>query len=291
MQAQFQNQTEQPLSVKKILTNAGVSKRLYQATKRQQDSFAVAKTVIAPTRLIAPGETLTVTFPPETSDPEVPVSNEPLAIIFEDDNWLVINKPAGLTSVPGPSNRNDTLVNRVKGHLERAGATDLRPHVITRLDRFTSGVVLVAKHRMATGFANQMLARHQLQKEYQAVVAGHLDQEHGLIDLPIGQVGTEIARQVISAGQNAQTEYWVERKLPEATRLRVHLHTGRTHQIRVHFTHLGHPLLGDQLYGGPLDQGITRQALHASQLTFSDPFSQQLFEFKAPLPADMLKYE
>ncbi|USS88419.1 RluA family pseudouridine synthase [Fructilactobacillus hinvesii] len=291
MQIQFPNQTDQPLSVKRLLTMAGVSNRLYQATKRASRSFAVNETVIAPTRLIAPGETLTVTFPPELSDPNVPPSKHSLAILFENEHWLVVNKPAGLTSVPGPSNRTDTLVNRVKGHLQAQGAVDLRPHVITRLDRFTSGVVLVAKHRLATGYADQLLAQHHLHKQYQAVVSGYLDQDHGIVRFPIGRVGDQIARKVTPAGQAAETEYWVEHRFSAATRVRVQLHTGRTHQIRVHFAHLGHPLLGDELYGGPLNQGIKRQALHAEQLAFLDPFSNERLEFNAPLPADMLKYE
>ncbi|USS93041.1 RluA family pseudouridine synthase [Fructilactobacillus ixorae] len=291
MQAQFQNHTAGFLSVKKLLTTAGVSNRLYQEVKRQPESLLVNGTLVTPTRLIAPAETLTVTFPPELSDPNVPASQGPLAIVFEDDHWLVLNKPAGLTSVPGPTNRTDTLVNRVKGHLIAAGATDLRPHVITRLDRFTSGLVLVAKDRLANSYANQALAQHALHKEYQAVVTGQLDQPHGVLDFPIGRVGTEIARQVTANGQAARTEYWVEKAGATCTRVRVQLHTGRTHQIRVHFAFVGHPLLGDQLYGGPVYQGMTRQALHAAQLRFDDPFVGQERNFTAPLPADMLKYE
>ncbi|TMT02944.1 RluA family pseudouridine synthase [Apilactobacillus kunkeei] len=236
---------------------------------------------------IAVGDEVTVIFPPETSDDEVAFSDEPIDVIYEDDNWLVVNKPAGLTSVPGPSNRVDTLVNRIKGYLKKQGSTDLRPHLITRLDRFTSGIVLVAKNRLANSLANQQVAQHKIDKMYYAVVDGIGLNDHGMIDKPIGRVGDNFRREVTEDGQKAKTEYWKVSEFDDATLVRLKLHTGRTHQIRVHMTSLGHPLLGDELYQGPLDRGIERQALHAYYIQFNDELANQVRTFEVELPADM----
>ena len=122
------------------------------------------------------------------------------------------------------------------------------------------------------------------------MVSGQLNQEHGLIDAPIGRVDDDfIRREVRDDGRASQTEYWVKQKNKHFTWVKVQLHTGRTHQIRVHFKYIGHSLLGDDVYDGPLDQGITRQALHAYYLKFVDPFTDKTLEIKLPLPADMQK--
>ncbi|WP_395317693.1 RluA family pseudouridine synthase [Fructilactobacillus frigidiflavus] len=287
MRVEWKNEEQKPQSLKKLVTEHGVSHRMYSTLKAIPTSFQIQGQPIQPNREIAPGETVTVTFPPEAADPQVAVSHEPLEILYEDDNWLVVNKPAGLTSVPGPANATDTLVNRIKGHLIEENADDLRPHIITRLDRFTSGVVLVAKNRLANSYANQALADKTLDKRYLAIVKGHLKNEHGLIDLPIGRVDEHLYREVTENGKPSKTEYWVKKRLPQATVVEVKLHTGRTHQIRVHFTYAGHPLLGDELYHGPLEMGIQRQALHAEQLSLFDPFQKQTLQFTAPIPTDM----
>ncbi|ANZ57886.1 RNA pseudouridine synthase [Fructilactobacillus lindneri] len=290
MQVKWKNETQSEISLKNFLSRHGVSHRMYSALKSRDDSFKIDNQKITPQRKISSGETVTVVFPPETADPNVLISHQQIEIIYEDDNWMIVNKPAGLTTVPGPSNRTDTLVNRIKGHLVAEHTSDLRPHIITRLDRFTSGLVLVAKNRLANSYANQQLASHQIDKRYLTVVAGRIEYNHGMIDLPIGRVDNNFAREVTPAGQDAKTEYWVKNRLPTATVLEVKLHTGRTHQIRVHFTDAGHPLLGDELYHGPLNQGIKRQALHAVSLQFYDPFQKRELSFKAAVPADMLKY-
>ncbi|MHA8110133.1 RluA family pseudouridine synthase [Lactobacillaceae bacterium Melli_B4] len=281
---QYQNQIGNTL--KSFLKQQGISHRMFLGL-RKDGEFKINGQVTSNNPKLKSGDVINVTLPDETSDPEVPVSHHPLTIIYEDDNWLVVDKPAGLTSVPGPSNREDTLVNRIKGHLVDMGSHDLRPHLITRLDRFTSGVVLVAKHRIANSLANQQVMNHAIDKRYVALVAGQLTQQHDIIDFPIGKQIDEIKRHRMADGQSARTEYQVFKQLPSFTAVNVKLHTGRTHQIRVHFTEIGHPLLGDQLYGGPMDLGIQRQALHASDLTFYDPFKSQFVTYRSALPTDM----
>ncbi|WP_190242908.1 RluA family pseudouridine synthase [Apilactobacillus kunkeei] len=286
MQFTWQNQDEQNAGIKKFLGAHGVSHRMYNDVK-STGTILVNGNAVDLSYKLAVGDEVTVIFPPETSDDEVAFSDEPIDVIYEDDNWLVVNKPAGLTSVPGPSNRVDTLVNRIKGYLKKRGSIDLRPHLITRLDRFTSGIVLVAKNRLANSLANQQIAQHKIDKMYYAVVDGIGLNDHGMIDKPIGRVGDNFRREVIETGQNARTEYWKIGEFDDSTLVRLKLHTGRTHQIRVHMTSLGHPLLGDELYQGPLDRGIDRQALHAYYLRFNDELTNQVRTFEIELPEDM----
>ncbi|UQS86323.1 RluA family pseudouridine synthase [Nicoliella spurrieriana] len=281
---QYQNQSGNTL--KSFLKQHGISHRMFLSLRATGD-FRVNDRSVTSNVALHPGDVVKVSLPAESSDPNVVASSQPLDIIHEDANWLVVNKPAGLTSVPGPSNRQDTLVNRIKGHLLAEGSQDLRPHLITRLDRFTSGVVLVAKHRIANSLANQQVMNHAIEKHYLALAQGAFDDEHGLIDFPIGKQDDEIKRHRMAAGQSAKTEYWVVKRFSDYTQLLLQLHTGRTHQIRVHLSETGHPLLGDQLYGGPLDAGIDRQALHACSIKFYDPFSERFVQYEAPIPNDI----
>lgn len=286
MQITWQN-TAEPVSMKHFLTTHGISMRLIKEIKHGNGDFIVNDEARTGEITVETGDVAGIELPAEAADETVASSAEPIDVLYEDANWLVVNKPTGLTSVPGPSNQTDTLVNRVKGHLLSEQAENLKPHLITRLDRDTSGLVLIAKHRVAQGMLTYEPIAHSLRKSYLAWVSGKITTAKGTIKAPIGRPTDSPRREVMATGQDAITRYWLEKNFgDQVTELKLGLVTGRTHQIRVHLTHLGHPLLGDELYGGDLKL-IKRQALHASTLTFRDPFNGERREFVAPLPADL----
>jgi 23S rRNA pseudouridine1911/1915/1917 synthase len=285
---EWTNTGDEALKIKTFLAHQGVSHRMFSLIKRGGGAVLLNGKQVRTVDEVQPGETVKIKLPPEESNDVVAMSDLPLNILYEDDNWLLVDKIAGITSVPGKADRETTMVNRVKGYLARSGSTDLVPHVVTRLDRFTSGVALLAKHRFAHGLLDKQLQEHSVNKRYYALVDGVLPDDHGIIEGPIGRVdGDFIRREVRPDGRESTTEYWVKARMENQTLVEVQLHTGRTHQIRVHFRHIGHPLVGDEIYGGPMDRGIERQALHAFSLTYYDPFDQVERNVKSPVPADM----
>lgn len=286
MEFTWQNEGKQQ-TLKKFLAARGVSHRLMGKIRRQKGAVLVdGKRVLFGT-VLHQNEQVTLVLPEEKPVIKIAASPKPIEVLYEDANWLLVAKPAGLTSVPGPSNREDTLVNRVKYYLERNGRKNVVPHIITRLDRYTSGVVLLAKHSFAQGLIDKQVSNHEFDKRYYAIVAGQIAKQHGLIEAPLKRKEGENFQIVSPDGRQAVTEYWLKANLAGGSLVEVKLHTGRTHQIRVHFQSKGHPLLGDELYKGPLDMGIERQALHAYHLAFNDPFTNKRLVVEAPLPSDM----
>lgn len=211
----------------------------------------------------------------------------PLEIVYEDIDIMVINKPAGMAVHPIKERQEGTLANAVTFYWEARGESRLfRP--INRLDKGTSGLVLVAKSQ----YAHQAMFKQQKQglvrRRYLALVVGEMEAEKGSINLPIAHAepGNTARRIVDSAGKAAITHYIVQKRYPQTTLLELRLETGRTHQIRVHLSHLGHPIVGDPIYGenSPL---INHQALHAGWTSFLQPRSQMPLQFEVPMPADM----
>lgn len=225
------------------------------------------------------GETV-VLYLHEEPSPFVLPEPVPLEIVYEDTDVLVVNKPAGVIVHPARGYRSGTLANGVARHFaERGLPAPVRP--ISRLDMDTSGLIAFAcnpwAHEVLTG---------RLDRGYLAVVQGRVGPASGTVDAPIRQIpGHPVRREVHPEGQTARTHFTVRRHYAAATLMELHLETGRTHQIRVHLAHLGHPLLGDTLYGGPLDL-IARQALHACSLAFAQPRTGAAVILSAPLPAD-----
>lgn len=266
-------------TVKRALAELGVSHRLL---KKLLDAGAVqvGTQVQTRNRAVKKGARVRFTLPDEGT--VLPNSN-PIAVVKDLDNWLIVNKPAGLTSVPGPSSPDDSLLNRAAGWLvENQGLKHPQPAIITRLDRDTTGLVLMAKHAFAQGRLDALGVNAQLTKHYLAVVAGVLP-ETGRIDLPLAKAADGIHREVAEDGQAAVTEYEVVQQGAKAALVRVHLLTGRTHQIRAHFAYLGHPVVGDALYGGDTSQ-FEAQLLQASELSFVDPFTNQTIAASLPMP-------
>lgn len=286
MEFTWQNEGKQQ-TLKKFLAARGVSHRLMGKIRRQKGAVLVDGKKAPFGTVLHQNEQVTLVLPEEKPVIKIAASPKPIEVLYEDANWLLVAKPAGLTSVPGPSNREDTLVNRVKYYLERNGRKNVVPHIITRLDRYTSGVVLLAKHSFAQGLIDKQVSNHEFDKRYYAIVAGQITKQHGLIEAPLKRKEGENFQIVSPDGRQAVTEYWLKANLAGGSLVEVKLHTGRTHQIRVHFQSKGHPLLGDELYGGPLDMGIERQALHAYHLAFNDPFTNKRLVVEAPLPSDM----
>ncbi|WP_286028951.1 RluA family pseudouridine synthase [Ligilactobacillus agilis] len=286
MEFTWQNEGKQQ-TLKKFLAARGVSHRLMGKIRRQKGAVLVDGKKVPFGTVLHQNEQVTLVLPEEKPVIKIAASPKPIEVLYEDANWLLVAKPAGLTSVPGPSNREDTLVNRVKYYLERNGRKNVVPHIITRLDRYTSGIVLLAKHSFAQGLIDKQVSNHEFDKRYYAIVAGQVTKQHGLIEAPLKRKEGENFQIVSPDGRQAVTEYWLKANLAGGSLVEVKLHTGRTHQIRVHFQSKGHPLLGDELYGGPLDMGIERQALHAYHLAFNDPFTNKRLVVEAPLPSDM----
>jgi 23S rRNA pseudouridine1911/1915/1917 synthase len=211
-----------------------------------------------------------------------------LSIAYEDEDLIVIDKPAGLLVHPTHPASPPTLAHGLAHRFAHDGSqTAVRP--VHRLDRDTSGLIVVAK----SGYAHQQLDRQlregALEREYVAIVEGVVGEDQGVIDAPIGRVQGDFRKRAVRAGGDpARTNFEVIRRGAEATVLKVRLETGRTHQIRVHMEHIGHPVIGDPQYGGR-SSNLRRQALHAARISFRQPRTGEAVTCTAPLPPDMLE--
>ena len=239
------------------------------------------------------GQRIEVDIPP----PEVlSVQPEdiPLDIVFEDRSLVVVNKKAGMVTHPGPGHASGTLVNALLAHAKDLSGIGgkLRPGIVHRLDRFTSGLMVVAKSEHAYTLLKQAFRDRTVDKVYLALVQGHPDPFTGTIDAPIGRDHRHDWKMaIVDGGRHSVTHYETVEAFRHATLLKVHLETGRTHQIRVHMAAIKHPCCGDPLYGcDPAlakELGLERQWLHAGELSFTHPGSGEWVTFHADLPADL----
>jgi len=221
--------------------------------------------------------------------PPRPLSPEaiPLNIIYEDDDLLVIDKPAGLTVHPAPGHPSHTLVNAILSHLADLPDDSLRPGIVHRLDKDTSGVMVVAKNSLAQADLISQFKAHSVVKAYLVMVKGHLTPENGVIEAPIGRDPRNRKRMaVVAEGREARTEYQVVKYIGDYTLLEVRPETGRTHQIRVHLKAIGYPVAGDKVYGVK-SAYLSRQFMHACRLGFKQPSSGEYVEFTSELPPDL----
>ncbi|KRM58518.1 hypothetical protein C5L31_001224 [Secundilactobacillus malefermentans] len=284
----WHNESTEPIKVRTLLAENGVTRSLLKEIKYHGGLVEVNGVERRVNESLQKGDWVRMVLPPEPANDVISPSDLPLDILFEDEHFLVVNKPASVASVPSHIYARDTLVNRVKGYYVRQAYENQVTHIVTRLDRETSGVVLFAKHHLAHSVLDLQLKKHQLKKTYLAVVEGQLKKNHDIINTSIGRAPNSfIKRQVVSEGKKSITEYWRIKQMPAATLLRLQLHTGRTHQIRVHMQSIGHPLIGDWLYGSTSNPWIKRQALHCLSVTFYNPFSKQVIKCVAPIPVDM----
>ena len=242
-----------------------------------------------PRQIVRAGDKIDLIEPPPE---KVDIRPEaiPLDVLFEDDDLIVINKPAGMTVHPGAGQREHTLVNALLSHcttLSGIGGKE-RPGIVHRLDKETSGCLVVAKNDMAHRELSKQFAARKVEKIYLALVAGKLRKPAGVIDEKIGRHPVDRKRMQVSShrGRTARTEYRVIRSSDAASLIECRLHSGRTHQIRVHLHHLGYPVLGDKVYASRFAKNFPRQMLHAWKLGFRHPRTSQWQTFEASLPED-----
>ncbi len=212
----------------------------------------------------------------------------PIDILYEDDDILVVNKPKDMVVHPAVGNKTGTLVNAVLGKTKLSDYNgEFRPGIVHRLDKNTTGVLVIAKNNVAHKNIAEQIQNRATKKIYIALVRGIIKEENGVIDLPIGRHPTDRKKMaVVKDGKKALTNFKVLKRFEEGyTLVEVELKTGRTHQIRVHFSYIGHPVVGDDVYSnGKNNFGVTSQMLHAYILGFNHPKTGEYVEFKAPLP-------
>ncbi len=224
---------------------------------------------------------------PETVQGENQPQDLPLEILYEDQWLAVVVKPAGMVVHPAAGNPDGTLVNALLYHLDRLSGVggEMRPGIVHRLDKDTSGVMLVAKNDEGHLALQRQWAEHTVEKHYRAVVWGRMPRAEGRIDKPIARSKTDRKKMAVDpAGREAVTEWRVLKEYPRATLLDVHILTGRTHQIRVHMSSLGHPVLGDPIYGKNHLKEADRLMLHAYSIAFDHPKTGERMVFTAPCP-------
>jgi 23S rRNA pseudouridine1911/1915/1917 synthase len=216
------------------------------------------------------------------------VAEPALRIVHLDDNLAVVDKPAGLVVHPAPSHRGPTLVDAL-AEILGGGADPERPGIVHRLDKDTSGLLVVARDDQTHTALQEAVRAREVERVYLALAGGRLDSRTGTIDAPIGRSARERHRMAVSgaASREARTHFTVLELLPRETYLEARLETGRTHQIRAHFAAIGHPLTGDRTYGGAARYGLDRQFLHAHRLAFDHPRSGERLRFESPLPDDL----
>ncbi|HEU5039281.1 MAG TPA: RluA family pseudouridine synthase [Gemmatimonadales bacterium] len=279
-------------------------------SRTQAARLVAAKSVIVDgkparaSRVLARGERVTVHLPEQEAPRTLAPAAIPLVVIYEDDHLAVIDKPAGLVVHPAPGHWDDTLVNAlVSRGTTLSGGAEGRPGIVHRLDRDTSGLMVVAKTDLAHRRLGAAIAARRVRRTYAALAWGHLPASPTIIGAPLARHPTDRKRMaVVATGRPARTDAYLVARFPVADLLRLELHTGRTHQIRVHLEHVGHPVVGDPVYAGggsrrisgagrrqaeAVERATPRQALHAAALAFRHPATGEPLEFRSEWPEDL----
>ena len=265
-----------------------------QATRLIESSeVAVNGRAVGKSYKLAGGEDIAVTLP-EPEPVEAVPQDIPLDVVYEDADVIVVNKPSGMVVHPAPGHPDGTLVNALLYHcagtLSGIGGA-LRPGIVHRIDRDTSGLIIAAKNDAAHQYLSAQLADHTLARTYECIVVGALREDRGTVDAPIARHPTDRKRMaVVAGGREAVTHWEVIARYPGYTHVRCRLETGRTHQIRVHMAYIGHPILGDTVYGAKKEvPGLTGQCLHAVGLRFLHPRTHEIVELSCPLPEEFTR--
>ena len=286
------------------VSEAGIRLDAFLAEKMDRSRASVQKLIeaenvwvngsfVAKNARLREGDSVEVELPP----PEilnVRPENIPLDIVYEDGDLLVVNKPKGMVVHPAPGNPDGTLVNALLFHCgdSLSGINGvIRPGIVHRIDKDTSGLLMVAKNDFAHNSLAEQLKVHSVERGYIALVQGVIAEPAGLVDAPIGRHPLERKKMAVNlSGKEARTNYFVKERFDKYTLIECRLETGRTHQIRVHLSYIGHPLVGDELYGSRKNNlGFAGQALHAYLLGFVHPRSGEKLRFESPLPEEFQK--
>ena len=265
-----------------------------QATRLiESGEVAVNGRAVSKSYKLAGGEDIAVTLP-EPEPVEAVPQDIPLDVVYEDEDVIVNNKPTGIDVHPAPGHPDGTLVNALLYHcagtLSGVGGA-LRPGIVHRIDRDTSGLIIAAKNDAAHQYLSAQLADHTLARTYECIVVGALREDRGTVNAPIARHPTDRKRMaVVAGGREAVTHWEVIARYPGYTHVRCRLETGRTHQIRVHMAYIGHPILGDTVYGAKKEvPGLTGQCLHAVGLRFLHPRTHEVVELSCPLSEEFTR--
>jgi 23S rRNA pseudouridine1911/1915/1917 synthase len=269
--------------LKAFLKEKRISKRALAAIKFRGGRIRVNGSEENVRYRLQAGDVVEIVFPKEIPSPSLQPEHIPFERIYEDESLMVVNKPAFMNTIPSREHPSGSLANAIMGYYQESG-TESAIHIVTRLDRNTSGLVLVAKNSYVHFLCSRMQQKRLIHRVYEAFAEGIFAEKSGVIEAPIGRKDTSIIeREVRADGQFARTHYEVIRQFPDFAHVKLWLDTGRTHQIRVHLSHIGHPLAGDDLYGGSTEL-YSRQALHCSGLHFEHPISHQGMHFHSEVP-------
>lgn len=278
---------EDGLRVEQFLRRRGYSRQNLVELKKMPRSILVNGGPRRLNEILTDMDTLTVHIQEHISSLQIPPVRLPLDIIYEDEDIIVINKPAGMPVHPSINNYTNTLANGLAWYYQEQG----KPFIFrctNRLDRDTSGLTIIAKHILSSNILSRMTVRHEIRREYLAIVRGSVQPAEGTISAPLSRKpGSVIERTVdFDHGERAVTHYHVVEETNGHSLVSLLLETGRTHQIRIHMKYLGFPLIGDYLYNPDMEY-MQRQALHSCRLALNHPITGEKLEFRAPLPEDM----
>ena len=275
------------LRVEQFLRRKGYSAQNLSTIKRMPESILVNGVHYYMKQTLKAGDRLLVRIQETESSRNIPPVCAPLSVVYEDEDLIVINKPAGMPIHPSLNNYTNSLANALAWYYQQQG----KPFIFrccNRLDRDTSGLTVVAKHLVSGNILSTMTKKKEVRREYLAVVRGHIVPESGTISAPLARKGGTIIERVVDfdRGEPAVTHYHLIQEANGHSLVALQLETGRTHQIRIHLKHLGFPLVGDYLYNPDMEY-ISRQALHSFRLSFPHPITGEAMDFTAPLPEDM----
>jgi len=266
-----------------LLQDMSLSTRMIRQLKGTDNLLVNGHRVSVNARMRA-GDVITVVF--EEAAHQIYPNDLPIEVVYEDDDLVIINKQAGMVAHPTMGHPSHTLSNALR-HYALGKGEDYKPRLVNRLDRDTTGIMIFAKNAYAQHVVSEEMKANRVQKYYLALVHGRVQKSEGVVDAPIEREAEDSMRRIVREdGKQSVTHYQIVRELNNATLLKIDLKTGRTHQIRVHMSYLGHPLVGDELYGSFERAIIKRQALHAYEMTFKSP-RRGMITVTAPLPDDL----